>query len=84
MDENTRIRDAFSKAARMNQPPGRFIVRLGKDGGEFEPRYDAFFREDFATFLACLTLTRAHRATKERVAASKKPRRRRTAEPKNR
>lgn len=53
----------------------RFILRLGKDDGKFEPWHlgPEHFQPDFECFLACLTLSRLHRNTKERVKVIRKP-----------
>jgi hypothetical protein len=53
-----------------------FILRLGKEDGEFEPWHteSAELDEDFKAFLACLELTGRHERTKERMSAAKKAR----------
>jgi len=50
----------------------RWILRLGKEDGKFEPWYETNFDQDFAGYLACLDLYRAHRAVEKRMAEAKK------------
>ena len=59
-----------------DQLSNAFILRLGKEDGEFEPWHveSAELEEDFKAFLACLELTGRHEATKQRMAAAKKAR----------
>lgn len=47
----------------------RWILRLGKEDGEFDPWRigPESFDKDFEAFLRCLQLTRLHRAAKERM-----------------
>lgn len=52
-----------------------WIIRLGKDNGEFEPWHFGSkeeFEEDFQGFLNCLNLYRSVKKTNERVASVKK------------
>lgn len=53
-----------------------FILRLGKEDGEFEPWHttDAELKEDFGAFISCLTLTNQHEYVKLRMSESKKAR----------
>ena len=50
----------------------RWILRLGKEDGKFEAWYETHFIEDFAGYLACLTLSRTHKAIEKRMAEEKK------------
>jgi hypothetical protein len=54
----------------------RWILRLGKQDGEFEPWHLTAedFPDDFAGFLRCLDLTNIHDHVKERMAMAKKAR----------
>lgn len=52
----------------------RWILRLGKEDGNFEPWYATNFEADFQAFLYCLFLMRAHRDAEERLAEAKKQR----------
>lgn len=54
----------------------RWILRLGKHDGEFEPWHlgAADSTDDFDGFLKCLALTRAHYLVKERMSAARKTR----------
>lgn len=53
-----------------------FILRLGKEDGEFEPWHttETELAEDFQAFLACLDLTQRHESVEQRMAESKKAR----------
>jgi hypothetical protein len=50
----------------------RWILRLGKEDGEFEAWYEIDFQTDFATFLACLELYRLNRQVDKRMRDTKK------------
>lgn len=50
----------------------RWILRLGKDDGKFEPWYETNFEQDFAGYLACLNLSRVHKTVEKRMADDKK------------
>ena len=50
----------------------RWILRLGKEDGKFEAWYETNFEQDFAGYLACLTLQRVHRAVEKRMSEQKK------------
>lgn len=50
----------------------RWILRLGKEDGKFEPWYETNFEQDFAGYLACLHLQQTHRAVEKRMADAKK------------
>lgn len=52
----------------------RWILRLGKDDGEFEHWYATDFEKDFQAFLLCLKLRRAHRDAERRIAENRKRR----------
>ena len=52
----------------------RWILRLGKEDGKFEPWYAQNFEDDFQTFLHCLNLLKAHKAAEERISTLKKDR----------
>jgi hypothetical protein len=50
----------------------RWVLRLGKEEGEFESWYELNFAQDFAGYLACLNLWRAHKAVTLRMSEAKK------------
>lgn len=50
----------------------RFILRLGKEDGKFEPWYETDFEQDFSGYLACLQLSRIHKAVEKRMSEQKK------------
>jgi hypothetical protein len=50
----------------------RWILRLGKEDGEFEAWYEVDFEKDFETFLACLNLYRLNREVDKRMRDTKK------------
>lgn len=50
----------------------RWILRLGKEDGEFEAWYEEDFVKDFETFLACLELYRLNRQVDKRMRDTKK------------
>jgi hypothetical protein len=50
----------------------RWILRLGKEDGEFEAWYETDFAKDFETFLACLQLHRLNREVDKRMRDTKK------------
>src|SRR5271155_3429147 len=50
----------------------RWILRLGKEEGDFQSWYEKDFAGDFAGYVACLTLTRQHRAVEKRMADQRK------------
>jgi hypothetical protein len=50
----------------------RWILRLGKEDGKFEPWYEVNFAQDFAGYLACLNLQRAHKSVEKRMSDQKK------------
>lgn len=50
----------------------RWILRLGKEDGMFDPWYETDFDQDLGGFLACLSLLRAHRAVEKRMTDAKK------------
>ena len=52
----------------------RWILRLGKEDGKFEPWYETDFARDFETFKYCLLLRRSHASIESRMAAAKKAR----------
>ena len=52
----------------------RWILRLGKEDGKFEPWYEKNFEEDFTAFLLCLQLKRQHKQIERRMAEAKKAR----------
>jgi hypothetical protein len=54
----------------------RWILRLGKQDGEFEPWHLTAedFADDFAGFLRCLELGNAHERVKDRMSTAKKAR----------
>lgn len=62
----------------------RWILRLGKEDGKFEPWYATSFKEDFQTFLHCLYLWRAHRNTEKRLSEYMKDRTQRKRQEKKR
>lgn len=62
----------------------RWILRLGKEDGKFEPWYATNFKEDFQTFLHCLYLWQAHRKTEKRLAEYMKDRTQRKRQEKKR
>ena len=56
-----------------NEPvAARWILRLGKEEGDFESWYEVDFEKDFQTFLACLQLHRLHKEVEARMRAAKK------------
>jgi hypothetical protein len=50
----------------------RWILRLGKDDGKFEPWYETNFDQDFAGYLACLNLSKVNKAIEQRLSDQKK------------
>ena len=52
----------------------RWILRLGKEDGKFDPWYAVNFAEDFEAFRLCLTLKRMHGIIEHRMAEEKKSR----------
>lgn len=50
----------------------RWILRLGKEDGEFEAWYEEDFQTDFLTFLACLDLYRLNKQVDKRMRDAKK------------
>lgn len=50
----------------------RWVLRLGKELGDFEAWYERNFEDDFNTFLACLNLQRAHEAVEDHMRVAKK------------
>lgn len=50
----------------------RYILRLGKEKGDFEPWHEVNQADDFSAFLACLSLKRQHEAIEDRMRAEKK------------
>ncbi|MGB8801445.1 MAG: hypothetical protein WCC97_12210 [Candidatus Acidiferrales bacterium] len=50
----------------------RWILRLDKDTGKFDPWYETDFDQDFEGYLACLSLQRIHRAVEKRMSGQKK------------
>jgi hypothetical protein len=54
------------------QIAARWILRLGKEDGEFEAWYETDFETDFATFLACLNLYRLNKQVDQRMRDAKK------------
>lgn len=50
----------------------RWILRLGKEDGEFEAWYETDFAQDFDSFLACLKLYRLNKAVDKRMRELKK------------
>lgn len=50
----------------------RWILRLGKEDGKFEPWYETDFEQDFAAFLACLELYKMHKSVDQRLREAKK------------
>jgi hypothetical protein len=50
----------------------RWILRLGKEDGEFEAWYETDFETDFVTFRACLTLYRYNKMVDKRMRDLKK------------
>lgn len=54
----------------------RWILRLGKIDGEFEPWHQTAddFEADFGAFLRCLDLVRAHEVVTDRMSAARKAR----------
>lgn len=54
------------------QYAARWILRLGKETGDFSCWYERGFVEDFEGYRMCLTLTRVHASIKKRMAEQKK------------
>ena len=54
------------------QIKARWILRLGKEDGKFEPWYELNFYEDFSGYLACLSLYKTYKAVEKRMADQKK------------
>ena len=52
----------------------RWILRLGKEDGKFEPWYETDFDRDFEAFRLCLTLRRQHGIIEKAMADTKKTR----------
>jgi len=52
--------------------PGRWILRLGKEEGDFESWFADQFDQDFTVFTNLLTLKKNHGTVEARIAASKK------------
>ena len=50
----------------------RWILRLGKEEGDFASWYEKDFAGDFAGYHACLELTRIHRKVEQRMREQKK------------
>jgi hypothetical protein len=50
----------------------RWILRLGKEDGKFEAWYETNFEQDFQGYLACLALSRIHKAVEKRMSDAKK------------
>ena len=50
----------------------RWILRLGKEEGDFESWYEVDFESDFAAFLACLQLYRLNKQVDKRMRDQKK------------
>ena len=50
----------------------RWILRLAKDTGQFEPWHEVNFEQDFSGYLACLNLSRTHKAVEKRMSDQKK------------
>lgn len=50
----------------------RWILRLGKEEGDFESWYEVDFETDFAAFLACLQLYRLNKQVDKRMRDAKK------------
>jgi hypothetical protein len=50
----------------------RWILRLGKEDGKFEPWYETDFENDFKGFKLCLTLKRQHAMIEKRISDNKK------------
>ena len=50
----------------------RWILRLGKEEGDFSSWYAKNFAEDFAGYRAALTLTRVHKSVEKRMAEERK------------
>jgi hypothetical protein len=69
--QNQQIQTAIEKS---NGQISRWILRLGKEKGEFEPWYmdSCTFNEDLYTFICCLNLRRAHKAVEQRMSEAKK------------
>ena len=50
----------------------RWILRLGKEKGDFESWYEREFEQDLQGYLTCLALSRAHKAVEQRMSEQKK------------
>jgi hypothetical protein len=50
----------------------RWILRLGKEEGDFQSWYERDFENDFAGYTACLTLARQHKKVERRMADQRK------------
>ncbi len=50
----------------------RWVLRLGKEKGDFESWFENDFDNDFAGYLAALNLTRQHKKVTQRMAEAKK------------
>jgi hypothetical protein len=51
---------------------GRWLLRLGKEEGDFHSWHETNFQQDFQCYLACLDLQRIHRAIEKRMSEQKK------------
>lgn len=71
MDDVERIKQAIEKYGPVQS---RFILRLGKEDGKFEPWHLGPETQelDFKTFLACLQLHRLNREVDKRMRETKK------------
>jgi hypothetical protein len=50
----------------------RWVLRLGKEKGEFEPWHEVGHEEDFDAFICCLDLKRIHEKIETRMKETKK------------
>lgn len=71
MDDGARIKQAIEKYGPVKS---RFILRLGKEDGKFEPWHLGPEAQelDFETFLACLHLYRLNKQVDQRMRDQKK------------
>lgn len=71
MDDTARLKDAVEKYGPIED---RFIIRLGKEDGKFEPWHlnPETLTLDFETFLACLNLYRLNKEVDKRMRDQKK------------
>ena len=69
-EDGKRIFDAIAKYGAIQD---RWVNRLGKEDGEFEPWHTTAedFQEDLEGFLDCLSLVRSTKLTKERIKGQK-------------